>query len=191
MTDKYKDEWKANSDWLRLSFHANANAPNRPYAHVSYEQMYFEAERVHKEILRFAGEEAFAQGGDAVVFHELVAAGAHADRIDHEGEVLAVKDIGKGVDDARIEEHAGLRTMDGETVEHSAELERGKFRLGSMDARNSKAVLGGEGRDDTHAESAHGGHGLEVGLDAGTTAGIRTSNGEYIRRLKHRTFLFL
>ena len=31
MTDKYKDEFKANSDWLRLSFHANADKPNRPY----------------------------------------------------------------------------------------------------------------------------------------------------------------
>lgn len=61
MTDKYKDEWKANSDWLRLSFHANADRPDRPYWHATYEQAYFEMERVHKEILRFAGEEAFAK----------------------------------------------------------------------------------------------------------------------------------
>ncbi|MBR5313829.1 MAG: hypothetical protein IKU45_00260, partial [Clostridia bacterium] len=61
MTDKYKDEWKANSDWMRLSFHANADKPDRPYICASYEQAYFEMERVHKEILRFAGEEAFAK----------------------------------------------------------------------------------------------------------------------------------
>ena len=61
MTDKYKDEWKANSDWLRLSFHANADKPDRPYIYSTYEQAYFEMERVHKEILRFAGEEAFAK----------------------------------------------------------------------------------------------------------------------------------
>ena len=60
MTDKYKDEWKKNSDWLRLSFHANADAPARPYAHTDYGQAYFECERVHKEILRFAGKEAMA-----------------------------------------------------------------------------------------------------------------------------------
>ena len=78
MTDKYKDEWKANSDWLRLSFHANANAPNRPYAHVSYEQMYFEAERVHKEILRFAGEEAFAGTVTTVHFGDCSVEGARA-----------------------------------------------------------------------------------------------------------------
>ncbi len=61
MTDKYKNEWKANSDWLRLSFHANADKPDRPYICATYEQAYFEMERVHKEILRFAGEEAFAK----------------------------------------------------------------------------------------------------------------------------------
>lgn len=61
MTDKYKDEWKANADWLRLSFHANADAPDRPYISATYEQAYFEMDRVHKEILRFAGEEAFAK----------------------------------------------------------------------------------------------------------------------------------
>ena len=61
MTDKFKEEFKANSDWLRLSFHANADKPNRPYICASYEQAYFEMERVNKEILRFAGEEAFAK----------------------------------------------------------------------------------------------------------------------------------
>ena len=61
MTDKYKDEWKKNSDWLRLSFHANADAPARPYAHTTYEQAYFECERVHREILRFAGEECLSK----------------------------------------------------------------------------------------------------------------------------------
>ena len=61
MTDKYKDEWKKNADWLRLSFHANADAPARPYAHTTYEQAYFECERVHREILRFAGEECLSK----------------------------------------------------------------------------------------------------------------------------------
>ena len=60
MPDKYKDEWKANSDWLRLSCHANANLPDRPYIQATYNQAYFEFNRVNQQILRFAGEEAFA-----------------------------------------------------------------------------------------------------------------------------------
>ena len=78
MTDRYKDEWKANSDWLRLSFHANADYPDRPYAHASYEQMYAEAERVHKEILRFAGKEAFAGTVTTVHWGDCTVEGARA-----------------------------------------------------------------------------------------------------------------
>jgi len=78
MTDKYKDEWKANSDWMRLSFHANADLPNRPYTHVTYDQMYFEAERVNKEILRFAGEEAFAKTVTTIHFGDVSVEGTRA-----------------------------------------------------------------------------------------------------------------
>ncbi|HCS75439.1 MAG TPA: hypothetical protein DIW17_16390 [Clostridiales bacterium] len=60
MPDKFKPEWKDNSDWLRLSFHANANLPDRPYKRGSFSQVKLEHDRVVNEILRFAGEEAFA-----------------------------------------------------------------------------------------------------------------------------------
>ena len=60
MPDKFKPEWRDNSDWLRLSFHANANLPDRPYIRASYSQAKFEHDRIMNEILRFAGEEAFA-----------------------------------------------------------------------------------------------------------------------------------
>lgn len=56
MTDKYLNEWNANSDWLRLSFHAYADKPNRPYACASYEQAYREMKAVNDEIKRFAGK---------------------------------------------------------------------------------------------------------------------------------------
>lgn len=57
MPDKYKSEWQANADWLRLTFHADQNLPDRPYAKVGYDQMKHEHERVIREIKRFAGEE--------------------------------------------------------------------------------------------------------------------------------------
>ena len=60
MTDKFKDEFIANSNWLRFSFHANADKPSRPYLFASYEQAYFELDRVNKEIIRFAGEECLS-----------------------------------------------------------------------------------------------------------------------------------
>ena len=60
MPDTYKPEWKANAHWLKLSFHANANLPHRPYKWASFEQTQFEFARVRNEILRFAGEDAYA-----------------------------------------------------------------------------------------------------------------------------------
>ena len=61
MTDKFKSEFIANSDWLRFSFHANADKPSRPYLFATYEQAYFEMDRVNKEIIRFAGEECLSK----------------------------------------------------------------------------------------------------------------------------------
>lgn len=60
LTDRYKPEWRANSDWLRLSCHANANLPDRPYIQASYNQTFNEFSRVKEQIIRFAGEEAYA-----------------------------------------------------------------------------------------------------------------------------------
>ncbi len=60
MPDKYKDEWKANSDWLKLSAHANSDKPDRPYINASYNKAFSEFSRINNEIIRFAGEEAFA-----------------------------------------------------------------------------------------------------------------------------------
>jgi len=55
-----KYEWKANSDWLRLSFHARSNFPDAPYKNTSLERISTDIELVHREIRRFAGEECLS-----------------------------------------------------------------------------------------------------------------------------------
>lgn len=60
MTDKYKNEWKENSDWLHLSFHARSNCPDRPYENTTCARISEDIELVHREILRFAGSEVIA-----------------------------------------------------------------------------------------------------------------------------------
>ncbi|MDF2713379.1 MAG: hypothetical protein K0R28_304 [Paenibacillus sp.] len=57
MPDKYKEEWKANSDWLRLTFHALQNDPEKPYISAGAEEVLRDCERVTEQIIRFAGEE--------------------------------------------------------------------------------------------------------------------------------------
>ena len=53
MPDRYKPEWEAAADWLKLSFHGRSNSTS--YKNCSYAQMYADCQLVHREILRFAG----------------------------------------------------------------------------------------------------------------------------------------
>ena len=57
MTDKYKSEWKDNAGWLRLSFHALQEFPDRPYLTAGYDQVKHDCILVKDQIRRFAGEE--------------------------------------------------------------------------------------------------------------------------------------
>ena len=68
MTDAYKAEWEANSDWLKLAFHAKQEFPDYPYVNASYEDVKANYEAIINEIKRFAGEKSIAH---AVVPHWL------------------------------------------------------------------------------------------------------------------------
>lgn len=57
VTDKFKDEFRANSDWLKLAFHANSEFPDMPYKNTTFEQMHEDCVKVCREIIRFAGKE--------------------------------------------------------------------------------------------------------------------------------------
>ncbi|MBP1991234.1 hypothetical protein [Paenibacillus eucommiae] len=57
MPDTYKDEWKAQADWLRLTFHALQNEPDMPYKEAGPAEIRRDYERVTNEIIRFAGAE--------------------------------------------------------------------------------------------------------------------------------------
>ena len=59
MTDKFKPEFKANANWLKFSFHARKNSPDKPYIDTTYERMDADIKLVHKEMIRFMGEEVF------------------------------------------------------------------------------------------------------------------------------------
>lgn len=57
LTTAYKNEWRQNAGWLRLSFHALQEMPDRPYLNAGYEEVKKDCEKVQHEIRRFAGEE--------------------------------------------------------------------------------------------------------------------------------------
>jgi len=56
MTAKYKKEWTDNSGWLRLSFHALQNDPDKPYINSGYNEVKRDCDKVLKQIRRFAGD---------------------------------------------------------------------------------------------------------------------------------------
>jgi len=60
MPDRFKNEFRANSDWLHLTFHAWQNKPDRPYKDAGYEKMAHDYEAVTEQIKRFAGEEVLS-----------------------------------------------------------------------------------------------------------------------------------
>jgi len=57
MPAQFREEWRRNADWLRLTFHARANHPDRPYVQASADEIRQDYRRVTREIGRFAGQE--------------------------------------------------------------------------------------------------------------------------------------
>ncbi len=60
MTDNFKDEFRANADWLKFSFHAKREHPAKPYQFADGETVRKDCEQVETEIRRFAGEESLS-----------------------------------------------------------------------------------------------------------------------------------
>ena len=79
LSDEFKEEWTAQSPWLRLSFHALGEFPDMPYKTAGYDQVKKHCELVMKEIRRFAGP---AVMGPMTTVHwgELTLEGARAIR---------------------------------------------------------------------------------------------------------------
>lgn len=53
MTERFREEWAANSDWLKLSFHSRREFGS-DYAESGYDEVYRDCAAVHREIERFA-----------------------------------------------------------------------------------------------------------------------------------------
>jgi len=57
---RYKSEWRDNSNWLKLAFHAYANEPARPYQYASASKLIGDLKKVAEHIVRFAGEQTYS-----------------------------------------------------------------------------------------------------------------------------------
>ncbi|MBT4821142.1 MAG: hypothetical protein HN742_40145 [Lentisphaerae bacterium] len=59
MPTTYRNEWDDNADWLKLSFHAQSEFPNRPYQYAAPATLAHDYDTVRAEIARFASERTF------------------------------------------------------------------------------------------------------------------------------------
>ena len=59
VSEAYYDEWEANSDWLKLSFHSKLENV-KPYESSDYDEVYEDCKRVHEQIKRFASSATLA-----------------------------------------------------------------------------------------------------------------------------------
>lgn len=66
MTDRYKDEFIANSHWLKLAFHAKSEFPDKPYRYADGKTVRDDCIAVCREICRFAGPECIS---DSTTIH--------------------------------------------------------------------------------------------------------------------------
>ncbi len=58
--DAYRAEWQDNADWLKLSFHAAKEFPDRPYQYATALKLAADFDRVREEIVRFAGDSTWS-----------------------------------------------------------------------------------------------------------------------------------
>lgn len=56
----YRAEWRDSAGWLKLSFHAYAEFPDRPYQYAPAEKLARDYDLVAGEIVRFAGEASWS-----------------------------------------------------------------------------------------------------------------------------------
>ena len=57
--DRWKGEFADHADWLKLSFHAYSEFPDRPYQNTPPEKLGADFDLVFQEVCRFAGEASF------------------------------------------------------------------------------------------------------------------------------------
>ena len=60
MTDRYKEEFQANANWLKLAFHAKSEFPDKPYLSADADTVREDCLAICREICRFAGRECLS-----------------------------------------------------------------------------------------------------------------------------------
>jgi hypothetical protein len=104
----------------------------------------------------------------------MVPALGHHHRVRHQGQTGGAGGdfIAHRFNGGAIGQHAGFQRIRAQIIHHHRNLPAQEFQRYRQYAMHAKGVLRGERRDRRHAKGAKRGHGLEVRLNTGATAGI-------------------
>lgn len=60
MPTDWKSQFIDNAEWMRLTWHAYNEFPDRPYQYATPEKVAYDYDKIHEEVVRFAGEQSWA-----------------------------------------------------------------------------------------------------------------------------------
>jgi len=115
-------------------------------------------------------------GGGGVIQQPRAVLGDH-DGVHHH-RARAGDRLGDARRDIRGEEHPGLDGVGADILEDRGDLRGDELRRHGMHAAHAQGVLRRQRRDRGGSPGAEGAHGLEVGLDAGAAARVRSRHDQ-------------
>ena len=92
---------------------------------------------------------------------------------------MLLKRVGGGLDDRRVGHHAGLDRIGAQILQRHPDLIGDEPGRGFKNAGNAEAVLRRERGDGGHGKPVQCRDRLDVGLDSGAAAGIRTGDDKH------------
>ena len=115
--------------------------------------------------------------GDGVVADELGAARGDHDGIDDDVFRAVFPQLPRDdLDQSGGRDHADLDRVRADVGKNAVELLGEEIRRYLKDSLDAGGILGGQGGDGAHGVNAVCGHGLDVGLNSGASAGIASSD---------------
>lgn len=126
VTEAYYEEWKENSDWLKLSFHSEKENES-PYESAGYREVYADCKRVHEQIKRFASVKALA---DTTTIHYCLLTEDGLMAIEDHG-ILGL--LGLFGTNTKPRTSYGIKECDAERIRNGETLKIGKISFASID----------------------------------------------------------
>ena len=137
------------------------------------------------------GEQFRLQGIHRLLGDETVAGGGHHHRVHHQLlHPVFLQLPGDDLDQRHAGYHSGLYRVRHDVRKDAVQLFRQKFRRDLHDALDAGRILGHQSCDRAHGVYAIGGHGLDIGLDTGASAGVGPSDRQCCFHCEN-SFLFL